>query len=140
MKVTVSKDTYDYFTNLLESNGQRLIESWKKYIEEGYEYSIWFELYNEVASEVEFNSAQMVAKLLRGEIELEQEAPKRFVYFKNFGGKRRYYGSAEEVDKGIKASWYDTGDPKDEEHMKALETLGWYKIPLDEAIEEDKNK
>lgn len=139
MKAKVSKETYEYFKDLIEGDGQRLVESWKEYIEDDTDYKFWQELYAEVINEIEFSSAQMVAKLLRGEIKLTQEVT-RFVYYKTFGHKRRYYGSAEEVDKGIKATWYDTGNQLDEEHMEALETLGWNKIPLNEAIEEDKSK
>lgn len=139
MKVTVSEKTYNYFKGLLDGDGQRLIEDWKEYVEDDLEYSFWEELYEEVANEVGYSSAQMVAKLLRGEIKLTREAT-RFVYYKNLGRKRRYYGSAEEVDKGIKATWYDTGNQRDEEHMKALATLGWHKIPLNEAVEEDESK
>lgn len=140
MKAKVSRNTYKYFKDLLEDDGQRLIESWKEYIDDDLDYNFWNELFNIVANEVKYSSAQMVAKLLRGEIEIEQQEPTCFVYFKSLGRKRRYYGSAEEVDKGISATWYDTGNPKDKEEMKALETLGWHKIPLDEAIEEDKSK
>lgn len=141
MKVTLKKDTYNYFKNLIEGDGQRLIESWKEYIEYDRDFSIWGELYNKVVEEVEFSSAQMVAKLLRGEIEIEKEKPTRFVFYKNtFGssGKRRYYGTAEETNKGIKATWYDTGISHDERQMEALETLGWTKISLEQAQKEDK--
>ena len=140
MKVKVNKGTYEYFKDLLEDDGQRLIESWKEYIEADIDFIFWQELYAKVINEVSYSSAQMVAKLLRGEIEVQLESPTRFVYYKTYGRKRRYYGSAEEVDKGIKATWYDTGNSYDEGHMKALETLGWFKIPLDEAIEQDKSK
>lgn len=141
MKVTVNKEAYEYFKDLIEGDGQRLIESWKEYIDDDVDFEYWSDLFQTVGKVVEYSSAQMVAKLLRGEIKLEEKKePTRFVYFKSLGRKRRYYGSAEEVDKGISATWYDTGNQKDEEQMKALETLGWHKIPLNEAIEEDKNK
>lgn len=141
MKATVNKETYKYFKDLLEDDGQRLIESWKEYIEDNLYLVFWSELLNKVANEVEYSSAQMVAKLLRGEIEIEQEEPTRFVFYKNTfdsSGKRRYYGSAEETNKGIKATWYDTGISHDERHMEALETLGWTKISLEQAQLEDK--
>lgn len=138
MKVTVNKDTYKYFKDLLKDDGQRLIESWKEYIEDDLDLIFWGELFKKVANEVEYSSAQMVAKLLRGEIELEQEAPTRFVYYKNLGRKRRYYGSAQETDKAISATWYDTGLSHDERQMEALETLGWKKIALSKAQQEDK--
>lgn len=141
MKVTLKKDTYNYFKNLLEGDGQRLIESWKEYIEHDTDFNIWGELYNKVVEEVEFSSAQMVAKLLRGKIEIEEKKePTRFVFYKKLGGKRRYYGVFEEVTTGIKATWYDTGLSYDERCMKALEQLSWTKISLEQAIEDDKNK
>lgn len=86
----------------------------------------------------------MVAKLLRGKIEIEEKKdPTRFVFYKNTidsGNARRYYGTAEEVKEGIKATWYDTGLSHDERQMEALKTLGWKKISLEQAIEDDKNK
>lgn len=141
MKVTLTKDTYNYFKDLIEGDGQRLIESWQEFIEHDTDFSIWGELYNKVVEEVEFSSAQMVAKLLRGEIEIkEKEEPTRFTFYKKQGGERRYYGAFEEVTTGIKATWYDKGLSYDERQMEALETLGWKKISLEQAIEDDKNK
>lgn len=142
MKVTLTKDTYEYFKDLIEGDGQRLIESWKQYIDYDMDFSIWGELYNKVVEEVEFSSAQMVAKLLRGEIEIEEKKePTRFVFYKKLGGftsERRYYGTAKEVKSGLEATWYDTGLSHDERHMEALETLGWTKISLEQAQKEDK--
>lgn len=142
VKVTVNKDTYKYFKDLLEDNGQRLIESWKEYIEDDLDLIFWRELFNKVANEAEYSSAQMVAKLLRGEIEIEQEEPTRFVYYKErgFTGSkvRRYYGSVHETAKALEATWYDTGLSHDERQMEALETLGWKKIALSKAQQEDK--
>lgn len=80
MKVTLTKDTYEYFKDLIEGDGQRLIESWKEYIDDDTDYKFWQDLYTKVVNEVEFSSAQMVAKLLRGEIEIKKEAPTRFVF------------------------------------------------------------
>lgn len=138
MKVTVNKDTYKYFKDLLEDDGQRLIESWKEYIEDDLDLIFWGELFKKVANEVEYSSAQMVAKLLRGEIEIEQEGPTRFVFYKNQGGKRRYYGAFKDVNNGLEATWYDTGFSLEERQMEALETLGWTKISLEQAQKEDK--
>lgn len=142
MKVTLKKDTYNYFKNLIEGDGQRLIESWIGFIEHDTDFNIWGELYNKVVEEVEFSSAQMVAKLLRGEIEIEKEKEAtRFVCYKKVCGytyKRRYYGTAEEVSTGIRATWYDTGISHDERQMEALETLGWTRISLEQAQKEDK--
>lgn len=143
MKVTLTKDTYEYFKDLIEGDGQRLIESWKEFIENNIDFTIWHELYTKVVEEVEFSSAQMVAKLLRGEIEIEEKKePTRFVFYKErgFTGSkvRRYYGSVNEVTEGIEATWYDNGFGQDERHMEALETLGWTKISLEQAQKEDK--
>lgn len=139
MKVTLTKDTYEYFKDLIEGDGQRLIESWKEYIDDDTDYKFWQDLYTKIVNEVEFSSAQMVAKLLRGEIEIEEKKePTRFVFYKNQGGKRRYYGAFEEVTTGIKATWYDTGLSFDERQMKALEQLAWTKISLEQAIADDK--
>lgn len=66
MKVTLTKDTYEYFKDLIEGDGQRLIESWKEYIDDDIDFNYWGNLYQKVAEEVEYSSAQMVAKLLRG--------------------------------------------------------------------------
>lgn len=73
MKATVEKYTYEYFKELIEGDGQRLIESWKRYIDYDTDSIHWQELYTKVVNEVEFSSAQMVAKLLRGEIEIEEK-------------------------------------------------------------------
>lgn len=140
MKVTLKKDTYNYFKNLIEGTGQELIEEWQSYIEHSKNSDYWSALYDKTYKEAEFSSAQMVAKLFRGEIEIEKEKPTRFVYYKKLGGKRRYYGAFEEVDTGIKATWYDTGISYDERCMKSLEQLSWTKISLEQAIEDDKNK
>lgn len=141
MKVTLKKDTYNYFKDLLEDDGQRLIESWKEYIDDGTDCKFWYDIFTKVVNEVGSGSAQMVAKLLRGEIEIEEKKePTRFVFYKKQGGKRRYYGAFEEVTTGIKATWYDTGLSFDEQHMKALEQLAWTKISLEQAIADDKNK
>lgn len=141
MKVTLTKDTYEYFKDLIEGDGQRLIESWKEYIDDDIDFNYWGNLYRKVAEEVEYSSAQMVAKLLRGEIEIEEkEGPARFVYYKKQGGKRRYYGAYEEVTTGITATCYDTGVSYDERCMEALEQLSWTKISLEQAIADDKEK
>ena len=145
MKVKLSKETYNYFKDLIKGNGRELIESWQSYIEHGKESSYWNGLYDEVYKEVDFSSAQMVANLLRGEIKLEEKKePTRFVYFKErgFTGNkvRRYYGSVRETDEALEATWYDTDLSHDERQMEALETLGWKKIALSKAIEEDKSK
>lgn len=142
MKVTLKKDTYNYFKNLIEGNGRELIEEWKSFDEYGKNSDYWSDLYDKTYKEAEFSSAQMVAKLLRGEIEIKKEEATRFVFYKEggyVGSKvRRYYGSATEVDKGIKATWYDTGISHDERQMEALKTLGWTKISLEQAQLEDK--
>ncbi|QWY14633.1 hypothetical protein [Lactococcus phage PLG-II] len=141
MKVTLKKDTYNYFKNLIEGSGRKLIEEWKSFTEYGKNSDYWSALYDKTYKEAEFSSAQMVAKLLRGEIEIEKEEATRFVFYKNVCGsvsERRYYGTAEEVDKGIRATWYDTGFSHDERQMEALETLGWKKISLEQAQKEDK--
>lgn len=138
MKVTVSKETYDYFKKLLDGSGQKLIENWQHYINYGKETIYWNGLYDKVYKEVGFSSAQMVAKLLRGEIELEKPDQTRFVFYKKQAGKRRYYGAFEEVTTATKATWYNTELSHDERQMEALETLGWIKISLEQAQEEDK--
>lgn len=145
MKVTVNKETYEYFKDLIEGNGQRLIESWKEYIDDDVDFKCWGDLLQAVATKVEYSSAQMVAKLLRGEIKIEEKKePTRFVYYKErgFTGNkvRRYYGSMHETAKAIDATWYDTRLSHDERQMEALETLGWKKITLSEAQQEDKYK
>lgn len=145
MKVIVSKDTYEYFRELIAGDGQRLIENWREYIENDTHFKFWGELYGKVIGEVELSSAQMVAKLLRGEIEIEEKKePTRFVYYKErgigSGNGRRYYGGARETDEALGATHYKHGISHDERHMSALETLGWTKITLDEAIVEDESK
>lgn len=140
MKVTLTKDPHDYFTKLLGGTEQQLIEAYQDYIDKDLNISMWGELYNKVANKVGFSSAQMVAKLFRGEIEIKKEAPTRFVFYKKQGSKRRYYGALEEVKEGIKATWYDTRLSFDKRQMKALEQLNWTKISLEQAIEDDKNK
>lgn len=143
MKVTLKKDTYNYFKNLIEGSGRKLIEEWKSYIDYDKNSDYWNDLYDKTYKEAEFSSAQMVAKLLRGEIEIEEKKePTRFVFYKErgfIGSKvRRYYGSVNEATEGSKATWYDKGFSQDERHMEALETLGWKKISLEQAQKEDK--
>lgn len=143
MKVTLKKDTYEYFKDLIECDGQRLIESWEEYIDDDTDFIHWQELYAKVINEVAFSSALMVAKLLRGEIEIEEKKePKRFVFYKErgFTGSkvRRYYGSVNEVTEGIEATWYDEGLLYDERQMEALKILGWKKISLEQAQKDDK--
>lgn len=142
MKVTLKKDTYNYFKNLIEGSGRELIEEWKSFDEYGKNSDYWSALYDKTYKEAEFSSAQMVAKLLRGEIEIKKEEATRFVYYKErgigSGNGRRYYGSAQETKDAFSATWYDTGISDDERHMKALETLGWTKISLEQAQLEDK--
>lgn len=142
MKVILKKDTYNYFKNLIEGSGRELIEEWKSYIDYGKNSDYWSDLYDKTYKEAEFSSAQMVAKLLRGEIEIEKEEATRFVYYKECGygasKVRRYYGTAQETKYAISATWYDTGLSHDERHMEALEALGWTKISLEQAQVEDK--
>lgn len=64
--MNISKD-------LIEGDGRRLIESWKEYIDDDVDFKYWGDLFQAVATKVEYSSAQMVAKLLRDEIKLEEK-------------------------------------------------------------------
>lgn len=144
MIIEVSKKTKEYIDKIREGGDAELILAYHKWMCEslGFEHRTEIdEAFQEIKSKACKSAKEVVLALVKGELKLTTNKQTRFVYYKERGSGsnkiRRYYGSAHETREAFAASWYDTGYAKDEEHMKALETLGWTKISLDEARKED---
>lgn len=129
--VQMTNEAYEYFNKRLIQNDGALVEDWRRYCSgmiNKYDKKHWEELYNKVAKECEFRSSNMLTKIINGDIELECEPKKRFVFYKvKLDKGKRYYGDFIETTFSAGASKYEEGNIKDEEQMKALETLGWIK-------------
>lgn len=129
--VEVTLEAYNYFSKRLLSNDGGLVEDWRNYCNgtiNKFDRKHWEELYEKVGFNCDYRSAGMVMKLISQDITFEPERPKKFVFYKGkIDDTKRYYGEFIETTFPAGASKYEVGDAKDEEHMKALELLGWIK-------------
>lgn len=144
MIIEVSKKTKKYIDEIREGGDAELILAYHKWMSESLDFEQRTELdkaFQEIKNKARKSAKEIVLSLIRYELRLVSYEPTRFVYYKERGHGddkiRRYYGRARETDTATSATWYDTGFSHDERHMQALETLGWTKIPLDEARKED---
>lgn len=144
MIIEVSEKTKKHIDKIRESGDEELILAYHVWMSESVcleDRSEIDEAFQEIKEKAHKSVKEIVLALVKNELHLASNEPTRFVYYKECGGGsskvRRYYGSARETDAAITATWYDTGCGRDEEHMKALETLGWTKISLNEAHKED---